>query len=237
MTGTNLIWAAVAIGCGLLLGEIAGRLLRNWLGESDSPRRRESAATISRLVFWSATAVGLVLAVAVVDDAALEDLRHRLGDALPGYLIAFLIVIAGYAASVVVAAMVGQSARKATGVRQRGLERALQAVILGTAIVVALTELGVESSMLVVLLVVVVGTPALAVALLSALGGREVAMQLAAGRALRHQLRAGRHLVCDGASGRIVVAHATAVELEQDDGTRIHLPNRTLLDRGFSVDD
>ncbi len=237
MDYTNLIWAAVALGCGLLIGEIAGRLLRSALGSSGSASFRENAPTIARLVFWASTAVGLVLAIAVIDDAALEELGQRLDDNLPSYLIAFLTVIAGYAVSVVVAAMVGQSARKATGIRQRGLERALQAAILATAIVVALTELGVESSMLVVLLIVVVGTPALAVAMLSAFGGREVAMQLAAGRALRHQLRAGRRIVCGDVAGRIVVVHATAVELEDDDGTRHHLPNRTLLDRGFCVDE
>ena len=237
MDYTNLIWAAVALGCGLLIGEIAGRLLRSGLGSSSSASFRENAPTIARLVFWASTAVGLVLAIAVIDDAALEELGQRLDDNLPSYLIAFLTVIAGYAVSVVVAAMVGQSARKATGIRQRGLERALQAAILATAIVVALTELGVESSMLVVLLIVVVGTPALAVAMLSAFGGREVAMQLAAGRALRHQLRAGRRIVCGDVAGRIVVVHATAVELEDDDGTRHHLPNRTLLDQGFRVDE
>ncbi len=237
MDDTKWIWAAVALGCGLLFGEIAGRLLRNALGASSSAPLRENSATIARLVFWASTAIGLVLAIAVVDDAALDDLGHRLGDNLPSYLIAFLMVIAGYAVSVLVAAMVGQSARKATGVRQRGLERALQAAILATAIVVALTELGVESSMLVVLFVVVVGTPALAVALLSALGGREVAMQLAAGRALRHQIRPGRTLSCGDERGTVVVAHATAVELVRDDGTRVHLPNRTLLDAGFRLDD
>lgn len=237
MTYTNWIWAAVALGCGLLIGEIAGRLLRSALGSSSSAAFRENAATIARLVFWASTAIGLVLAIAIIDDAALDDLGRRLGDNLPSYLIAFLMVIAGYAVSVLVAAMVGQSARKATGIRQRGLERALQAAILATAIVVALTELGVDSSMLVVLLIVVVGTPALALALLSASGGREVAMQLAAGRALRHQLRPGRHIRCGDVAGRIVVAHATTVELEGDDGVRVHVPNRALLDQGFRVDD
>lgn len=237
MDYTNLIWAAVALGCGLLIGEIAGRLLRSALGSSSSASFRENASTIARLVFWASTAIGLVLAIAVIDDTALEELGRRLDDNLPSYLIAFLTVIAGYAVSVVVAAMVGQSARKATGIRQRGLERALQAAILATAIVVALTELGVESSMLIVLLVVVVGTPALAVAMLSALGGREVALQLAAGRALRHQLRAGRRIVCGDVAGRIVVVHATAVEVQDDGGTRHHLPNRTLLDRGFCIEE
>ena len=109
MDYTNLIWAAVALGCGLLIGEIAGRLLRSALGSSSSPSYRENAPRIARLVFWASTAVGLVLAIAVIDDAALDDLGRRLDDNLPSYLIAFLTVIAGYAVSVVVAAMVGQS--------------------------------------------------------------------------------------------------------------------------------
>lgn len=231
------IWAAIALGSGLLFGEIAGRILRASLSRAERrPGLREASGAIGSFVFWASTAVGLVIAIAILNTDVLHDLEEQLSDDLPKFLLAFLIVIAGYAISVAVAATVGQSARKATGVRQRSLERLLQIVIMIAAIAAALNQIGVDPTMLVILLAGLLGAPCLALALLSGLGGREVASQLAAGRALRHQLRTGRHLRSGEVEGRIVALHPTTVELEAADGSRVHLPNRQLLGAPFSLD-
>lgn len=235
MGHTEWIWAAVAFGSGLLFGEIAGRIVRSALSRRGDAAR-EAASSAGTFVFWASTTVGLVVAIALIDSEVLEDLGDRLADQLPRFLVAFLILIGGYAVSVAVAATIGQSARKATGVRQVGLERTLRGSIMAAAVVVALTELGVDSSMLVVLLTVAIGTPALAIALLTAHGGREVAGHIAAGRSLRHQLRPGQHLSCDGEHGTIVVLHPSTVELQRDDGSRVLIPNRQLLEHPFVVD-
>jgi hypothetical protein len=235
MGHTEWIWAAVAFGSGLLFGEIAGRIVRSALSRRGDAAR-EAASSAGTFVFWASTTVGLVIAIALIDSEVLEDLGDRLADQLPRFLVAFLILIGGYAVSVAVAATIGQSARKATGVRQVGLERTLRGSIMAAAVVVALTELGVDSSMLVVLLAVAIGTPALAIALLTAQGGREVAGHIAAGRSLRHQLRPGQRLSCDGEHGIIVVLHPSTVELQRDDGSRVLIPNRRLLEHAFVVD-
>ncbi|MHB1137417.1 MAG: mechanosensitive ion channel domain-containing protein [Microthrixaceae bacterium] len=230
------IWAAIALGSGLLFGEIAGRILRAWLTRAERrPTLRESAGAIGSFVFWASTAVGLVVAIALLDTEVLHDLEDQLVDDLPRFLLAFLLVIAGYALSVAVAATVGQSARKATGVRQRALERLLQIVIMVAAIAIALGQIGVDPTMLVILLAGLLGVPCLSLALLSGLGGREVASQLAAGRALRHQLRTGDRLRTGSIEGRIVALHPTTVEVEGVDGARMHVPNRQLLGEPFST--
>jgi small-conductance mechanosensitive channel len=230
------IWAAVALGSGLLFGEIAGRLLRASLSRSERrPGLRESSGPIGSFVFWASTAVGLLVAIAILNAEVLHDLEDQLSDDLPKFLLAFLLVIAGYALSVAVAATVGQSARKATGVRQRALERLLQTVIMVAAIAAALSAVGIDPTMLVILLALLLGVPCVAIALLSGLGGREVASQLAAGRALRHQLDTGRVLRTGELHGRIVAMHPTTVEIETDEGVRVHVPNRLLLSTPFSV--
>ena len=236
MAHAEWIWAAVAFGSGLLFGEIAGRIVRSALSRRGEAAR-ESASAVGTFVFWTSTAVGLVIAIALIDSSVLEDLGDRLSESLPRFLVAFLLLIGGYAVSVAVAAMIGQSARKATGVRQVGLERMLRVAIMAAAVVVALTEMGVDSSVLVVLLAVVIGAPALAIALLTAQGGRDVAAQIAAGRSPRHQLRPGQVLACDGEQGTIVVLHPSTVEIERPDGTRVLIPNRRLLDAPFTIDD
>ncbi len=236
MEHSEWIWAIVAFGSGLLFGEIAGRIVRGAMGRRGDAAR-EAASAAGTFVFWASTAVGLVVATALIDSTVLDDLGDRLATNLPHFLVAFLLLIGGYALSVAIAAMIGQSARKATGVRQIGLERILRIAIMAAAVVVALTELGVDSTMLVVLLAVVVGTPAIALALLSAHGGSAVATHIAAGRSLRHQLRPGQVLTFEGERGTILVLHPSTVEIERADGARILIPNARLLDAPFSVQD
>ncbi len=229
MEHSEWIWAAVAFGSGLLFGEIAGRLVRGAMVRR-SEASREASSAVGTFVFWSSTAVGLLVAIALIDSSVLEDLGGRLSDNVAHLLVAFLLLIGGYAVAIAVAAMVGQSARKATGVRQVALERLLRTVIMAFAVVVALTELGVDQSVLVVLLAVAVGAPALTMALTTAFGARDVASQIAAGRALRHQIRPGHLVTCGDESGRVLALHPTTVELERDDGTRVLIPHSRLLE-------
>lgn len=235
------IWAAVALGSGLLVGELGGRLVRAARGGADRPAAvRANAKAAGSFVFWTSTAIGLVIAVGVLDVDALEDLGSAISDNLPEFLLGLVMLIVGYAVAVAVAAAVGQSARRASGVRQKNLERFLRILIMVAASVLALTQVGVSQTMVAVLVVVVLAVPALTMALLSASGGREVASQLAAGRALRHQMREGWTLACrdaDGSAlvGRIIDVHPTAVEIQVPDGAHVHVPNSQLLEHPFSV--
>ncbi len=235
MEHSEWIWAAVAFGSGLLFGEIAGRLVRSAM-ERRGDRTGGAASAMGTFVFWASTTVGLLVATALIDSNVLDDLGSRLSDNVAHLLVAFLLLIGGYAVSVAVSTMVGQSALKATGVRQVALERLLRTVIMAFAVVVALTELGVDPSVLVVLLAVAVGAPAFTLALLTALGARDVASQIAAGRALRHQLQPGQSLTCDGETGQIVALHQATVEIEREDGSRVLLPNSRLLVGPVTID-
>lgn len=241
MNTEQWVWAAVALASGLLVGELGGRLVRAARGGPDrAPEVRANAEAAGTFVFWTATAVGLVIAVGVLDVDTLTDLGSAISDNLPKLLLGLVMLIAGYAVAVAVAAAVGQSARRASGVRQKNLERFLRILIMVAASVLALNQIGVSETMIAVLVVVVLAVPAFSMALLSAYGGREVAAQLAAGRALRHQLREGWTLACrdvDGSAlvGLIVDVHPTAVEIQLSDGAHLHVPNRQLLDHPFSV--
>ena len=241
MSTTNWVVAAVALGCGLLIGEIAGRIIRSTMSRSDrSPEIQEMARPVGTAVFWTGTAVGLLLAVAASSPKTLKDLPDKTFAHLPGALVAAIIVIAGYAVAIGVSAAVGQSALAATGVRHRSLERSLRLGIIVASLVLALSQLGVNTFVLVIILGALLGCPALAVALLTGFGGREVAANLAAGRALRGQLQIDKYLICPGADGAtvrgvIVAVHPVTVELLTDDLVTVHVPLSSLLASAFEV--
>lgn len=236
------IWALVAVCSGMLLGELGGRLVRAARGGADrEPHVRSTAKAVGSLVFWSFTAVGLVVAVGVLDSDALTDIGATLSDSLPDLLLAFVMVIVGYAVAIAVSTAIGQSARRASGVRQQNLERALRILITTIAGLLGLHLARVDAPTIGALVVIALVVPALSVALLTSFGGRDVASQLAAGRALRAQLREGWVLTCrdergDTVSGRIVRVHPATVEIEADSGGVCHVPNSCLLNRPFTVD-
>lgn len=241
MTSTHWIFAAVALGCGLLLGEIAGRLIRSTMSRSDrSPEVQEMARPVGTAVFWAGTAIGLLLAVASTSPRTFNQIPDRMLVYFPSVLMSGLMVIAGYALAIAVSAAVGQSALSATGVRHRGLERLLRLGIVTASVVLALSQLGVNTVVLVIILGALLGCPALAIAILTGFGGRDVASNLAAGRALRSQLEVDKFLICDGPQGSrtegvIVAVHPVTVEILTDELVAVHVPLRLLLEGAFEL--
>lgn len=232
----NWIFATVALGAGLLIGELGGRLTRSALGRPGTrPSLARSGHTIGKIVFWSSFLAGLVLAAGVLDPRTLDTFTGSLSDQVPRLLLAGAWLIGGYAASLIVATMVGQSALKATGVRQVALERTLRITIIAASAAAALNQAGVTPSIVVAVVCIAIAAPTLTVVLLGVFGGRQVAGQIAAGRVLRHHLHVGDGLTSMGQDGKVVAIHSTSVAVETADGSTIMIPNSQLLEVGFEV--
>ncbi|MCB1011448.1 MAG: mechanosensitive ion channel [Microthrixaceae bacterium] len=236
MTEYAWLWAAVAVGVGLLMGQIAGRVVRASIGRrSRSESTRSTALMVSRGVFWGCTAVGMVIAAGILDSEGLDEFVDLLREGLPRVFMGIVLAIVGYAVALFVAQAVGQSAKEATGVRQLAVERTLKVSIMAIAIVLGMVVAGIDTAVLLVILVALVGAPALALSLLTALGARGVASQISSGRALQHRFEQGWCLEVDGIEGEVIEMHPTFIELEDALGERHQLPNRWLLDRPYKA--
>jgi len=230
------IIAFVVFASGMLLGEIAGRIVRGSMSRPErSAHSREMARPLGSFLFWSGTVTGIILGIASWSPSTLGQVPNSAVDHLPNIIAAGLFLIGGYAVSLGLSAMVGQSALRASGTRHRGLERALRIGVVAASIALALSQLGVDTTILALVLVTLLAAPALALALLTAFGGRDIAANLSAGRALRHQLQVGRHLSCEAGSGLITAVHPVTVELLGDAGDEVHVPMRLLLEQPFVV--
>lgn len=233
---TRWVLAVILLASCLLLGEIAGRILRVSMGRADrAPEIREMAHPVQRFLFWVSFAAGLVLAVASTSRDAFEEVPDRLLRLLPDLVLAGLICIVGYAVSIVVSAAVTRTTTRTAGTRNRRLERWSRVAVGTASAVLALSQLGVDTTLLSIALGVLVGAPSLAIALLTAFGGRQVATEIAAGRALRSHLKVGYGLRVWDLDGRISAIHPVSVELELSDGARVHVPFHRLLDDSFST--
>ena len=98
------IWAAIAVGAGLLLGAAVALVIRRQL--SRAHRRlaiQEIAKPLSTFAFWIVFATGVLVAVAVSSPQHLETVPTELLAWLPRLAIAGLLVIGGYAVGLTIA--------------------------------------------------------------------------------------------------------------------------------------
>lgn len=230
----NWIFAAIALGSGLLLGELAGRLTRSATSRStEHPLLAQSSRSIGNAVFWVSVLIGLIVAAGLLNPRTLESFGRSFSEEIPSLLLAGAWLIGGYATATAVSAMVGQSALKATGVRQGALERTLRLTIIAASIAAALNQAGVDSGIVTVVVGIAVAAPALTIVILGALGGRHIASHVAAGRVLRHHLRVGDRISAPNCEGVIVALHSTCVEVQADSGSFVQVPNSRLVDLGY----
>ena len=230
MVDETWVIALAAIGAGLVVGAVAGAVVRRTLSrESRREAVREVAAPASIFVFWLATSTGVVGAMATTNPETLEPIPSELLRWLPNVLAAGLILLAGYAASVVVSGSLGRGFTQATGRRSRLAERTLRGAIVVGATILALGQLGVETTILVVLTAGTVAAVALAAGLLAGLGGRDVASSIAAGRILRGEITEGRHVLIDGEPMQVMRLGAASVTLQSVTGDRMIVLTYTRL--------
>ena len=178
--------AVVILALGVILGEIAARIVRSSMSRADrSTESREMARPLGRFVFWSGVAIGMLLAASFAHRSSLDALADSVLATLPRVLVAVLVLLAGYALGIGVSAGIAHGAVRSSGVRHRGVERVARYVVQAISVVLALTNLGVDTTVLSVALAVFVGVPAATVGAVTALGARSVATEIASGRALR----------------------------------------------------
>ncbi|MDG2114526.1 MAG: mechanosensitive ion channel, partial [Actinomycetota bacterium] len=63
-----------------------------------------------------------------------------------------------------------------------------------------------------------------------------ITIAAAAARALRRIINPGDRVDVDGHAGLVVAIHSTATELEVADGSRLLLPNSTLLSESLTIE-
>ncbi len=230
------VWAVGSVIAGLLVGAVAAALARRYLGhEKRRAPLRAVAAPTSTFLFWLATATGVVFAIGATSPDTLKPIPRDIIDWMPNALVAGLLILGGYAAGAALSVGFGSTIERATGRSQRGVERVVRWAIMGAAIVLALGNLGVETTSLQIILAGVVFALALSFALIAGLGGRDVAANIASGRTLRSDLVVGATIVSGDVSGTVVDLRPALVVIETDDGRRVFVPFARLLDAPFEI--
>ncbi len=205
-------WAAGLIAAGLALGVIASIAARRYLGSSARrPALREAAGPAATLLFWLFVAAGLIAAVASASPTTIEDIPSDLLGWLPRLGVAGVILIAGFVIATIASTGVARAARSATGRSQPGVETTVRLGIIAGAVVLALTQLGVDTTILDVLVAASAFGVALALAGIAIVGGRDTARSVAVGKSIAEHLEIGARVTVGRHTGtlqRLTATHA-----------------------------
>lgn len=234
------IGAVVAMVAGVLVGTIASRIVSKVLARSKVDALRESAAPLAGLALSAGVIVGLLVALGFIAPDELEQLGSDAIAFLPKAIAALVIVIGANVASTFAAATVARSLA-GTGAAARFAPMITKFGILGGGAIIAAGQTGIDTVVVNIAVAAMLFGVALALALLTGLGGRQVAAELAAGRAWRSSLQSGDRIraVVSGTGrgedaptplvGVVVDVLPTAIELDSA-GTTVFVPNSRLLD-------
>jgi small-conductance mechanosensitive channel len=243
----NLITALLVMLLGWLLAWLSGRFI-NRVGTSlvgrlaaydfvgvglDRGLGGSLPRIMARVAYW---ALLLVFAAVAVDQLGVDiitDLFTRLAQYLPNVVLAALIVFAGI--------VLGNGARSAaiSTAETAGIDtgatlgRLVQAGVVTAAALVAADQIGVESTLLVVVFAITVGTTMGGLALAFGIGAGPMVSNMIAGKGVRKIYRVGQSVRIGSIEGRILEIGATSVTIEAPDGA-VHVPATTFA-REISV--
>lgn len=237
MTNSDWLAAGIVVAAGFLIGSVLAWLVRRVLS---SPKVRGELRSIAKptgiFLFWFSVAVGVVVAMGIVSPGSLDSLPTQILQYLPRVLSAGLILLAGYALAVALGQFAARTLGAATGARRHSVGAVTRFAVMSAALVLALAQLGVDVTILTILVAAAAFGVAGALALLVGLGGKTVASALAAGRYVRRYLDVGSRVEVPDATGVVTALHEATMELRTDEGRTVHLPYTAFLENGSVIE-
>ena len=170
------ISAGIAIVAGFMLGSIGGRIVRKTLADPARPEAlRQIASAAAGFVFAILVAAGLLVGVGILSPKSLETMPKSLISYFPKVLVAGLTLLIGNVAATLASLAVRSSLLRATGEAKPGVVRIVKAVILSAAAILAVGQLGVNTTIVNLAVAALLFSIGATATLLIGLGGLDVA--------------------------------------------------------------
>lgn len=230
------VFALAALVVGGVLGTVVSATVRRTLSRPSLPERtRNLAPAAASVVFSAVLAVAVVTSLSFLDKTAVDRLPVSLMNAVPRFLVAMVFVLLGNAIASLAATAAETAAVRASGRPQPRLASLTKSLVMAVFVLLAIAQIGVNTKVVDTAVAGIVACAALSVALLTGLGGRTMASEIAAGRYLHRIVRPGDLVSGEGFRGVVTTVWGATVELEVD-GLVIHVPNSKLLAGNLTIE-
>ncbi|MDQ6917751.1 MAG: small-conductance mechanosensitive ion channel [Candidatus Dormibacteraeota bacterium] len=141
-------------------------------------RDSSASAIVAELIKWLIRLVFIEMAAEVLHITAITTLVNQIVLFIPSLIVALVVVMIGFLIASFVANVVRGGAAEMGFRNPNLLAGAARAIIVGLAVLMALSQIGIAPTLVNALFIAFVGAIALALGLAFGLGGREVAGQL-----------------------------------------------------------
>ena len=128
-----------------------------------------------------------------------------------------------------------QSLGHVSSTMRRRVPAIARGVITAFAVLIAASQIGIDTQILTILVASIFFSIGLAAALVAGLGARDVAAELAAGRAVKRLLNPGDLVAYNDTAGRVINLHSVGLEIETGDGQTIVVPHSDLLSEAVHI--
>ncbi len=221
---------------GILLGNILGRITHHYLsGEGQPEPIRDAAKPLSSLVMYGFVIAGLMAALGIVQPDALAEIPKDLIAFLPRVLSAAIIVIGANVVTSFVQAALRPMLGRSNARVQRQANLAVKVLIVGMATVLAVTQIGIDTTIVNIVLGALFFGLAASMTLLVGLGGQAVAKEVASSRAVRRLVSEGDQVSVGSITGTVVAVRPTAVEILDVSGAITLIPSSRFVGEPLTV--
>ena len=195
------------------------------LGYEGGPSR-----LIGTVLFWGIMLIGVAGALGVLGLPSLESTMDQIVSLSARVLVALAILLAGVMSAGWLADLVARQAGRAELRGANVLRRIVFITIIVIAALLAATQLGLETYVIVLLAVIVLATIGLVTALALGQGLALLSSNIAAGRYVQDGTAVGDVISVNGIEGTVEELGYASVTIRSDEGHLYRIPNRTLLE-------
>jgi small-conductance mechanosensitive channel len=232
----------VALVIALLLQRLMARFLED-IGLDALFERTGAANSLSQLgyehgpsrllgivLFWGIMLTGVAGSLSVLGLSSLENTMDQIVNLSGRALVALVILIAGILSAGWLAELLAREAESA-GLRGPNVfRRVVFITIVAVAALLAASQLGLETYVLVLIAIVLLATVGLVAALSLGQGLALLSGNIAAGRYVQDGTQVGDVISVDGVEGTVEELGYASITVRSEDGHLYRIPNRTLLE-------
>jgi len=200
---------------------ILDRAFQNYSRKKGIERRKlpiHSGKVLGGTIYWIVFLIFITTATHVLDLKLFTDWLSRVISYLPTLLAGGLIILAGVlVSSIARELLIAAMPEKDRGQRQL-FGRIIYIVILSTAIVIGVDQIGINVTFLVIILSIIIGTFLTGLAIAVGLGARTAVSNMISAHHLKQHYRIGDKIKVWDYTGRITELTSTNIKLDTENG-------------------